>query len=227
MSLLKVSVLSVSGLTLWLAPPFIFSRKIPLHNFMQGIALVSGFACCFEVRRCALKLVKAEEFEAMKDAVIVADTVDELATSAYILEQQRRIEAEQILNPGERTDEQEAELDSIKQSLELLIQKTSSDSGELTVKNLTTRQQEQIEFCNATRRASTGKIKSLRKFGEYRQAVVKLTGLLKQSMNSCSHSLKVRTSNVGREGASLRPASRPRLSQKQNVFQNAEGCNLG
>jgi hypothetical protein len=146
MSLLKVSALSVSGLALWLAPPFIFSRKIPLHNFMQGIALVSGFACCFEVRRCALKLVKAEEFEAMKDAVIVADTVDELATSAYILEQQRRIEAEQILNPGERTDEQEAELDSIKQSLELLIQKTSSDSGELTVKNLTTRQQEQIEL---------------------------------------------------------------------------------
>jgi hypothetical protein len=146
MSLLKVSVLSVSGLTLWLAPPFIFSRKIPLHNFMQGIALVSGFACCFEARRCALKLAKAEEFEAMKDAVIVADTVDELATSAYISEQQRRMEAEQILNPDERTDEQEAELDSIKQSLELLIQKTSSDSGELTVKNLTTRQQEQIEL---------------------------------------------------------------------------------
>jgi hypothetical protein len=146
MSLLKVSVLSVSGLTLWLAPPFIFSRKIPLHNFMQGIALVSGFACCFEARRCALKLAKAEEFEAIKDAVIVADTVDELATSAYISEQQRRMEAEQILNPDERTDEQEAELDSIKQSLELLIQKTSSDSGELTVKNLTTRQQEQIEL---------------------------------------------------------------------------------
>jgi hypothetical protein len=41
MSLLKVSVLSLSGLTLWLAPPFVFSRKIPLHNFMQGVALVS------------------------------------------------------------------------------------------------------------------------------------------------------------------------------------------
>ncbi len=66
---------------------------------MQGVALASGFACCFEARRCALKVAKAEEFEAMKEAVIVADTVDELATSAYISEQQRRIEAEQILNP--------------------------------------------------------------------------------------------------------------------------------
>jgi hypothetical protein len=97
MSLLKVSVLSVSGLTLGLAPPFIFSRKIPLHNFMQGIALVSGFACCFEGRRCALKLAKTEEFEAMKERAIDADVADELSTSIYVAEQQRRKEAEQIL----------------------------------------------------------------------------------------------------------------------------------
>ncbi len=97
MSLLKVSVLSVSGLTLWLAPPFIFSRKIPLHNFMQGIALVSGFGCCFEARKGALKLAKEAEFEAMKDAVVTADVVDELATSAYVAEQQRRNEAELLI----------------------------------------------------------------------------------------------------------------------------------
>jgi len=40
----------------------------------------------------------------MKEAVIVADTVDELATSAYISEQQRRQEAEQILNPVEHLE---------------------------------------------------------------------------------------------------------------------------
>ena len=90
MSLLKVSALSISGLTLWLAPPFIFSRKIPLHNFMQGIALMSGFACCFEARRCALKQAKAEEFEALKDAAVKADVEDEISTSVYISEQQRR-----------------------------------------------------------------------------------------------------------------------------------------
>ena len=97
MSLLRVSVLSVSGLTLWLAPPFIFSRKIPLHNFMQGIALVSGFACCFEARRCALKVAKEEEFEEMKARAIDADVADELSTSIYVAEQQRRNEAELLL----------------------------------------------------------------------------------------------------------------------------------
>ena len=97
MSLLKVSVLSFSGLTLWLAPPFIFSRKIPLHNFMQGIALVPGFACCFEGRRCALKVAKEADFEAMKERAIDADVADELSTSIYVAEQQRRKEAEAIL----------------------------------------------------------------------------------------------------------------------------------
>ncbi|MEG3923098.1 hypothetical protein QUA07_28885 [Microcoleus sp. T3_A4] len=97
MSLLKVSVLSLSGLTLWLAPPFIFSRKIPLHNFIQGVALVSGFACCFEARRSALKVAKEEEFEAMKARAIDADVADELSTSIYVAEQQRRNEAELLL----------------------------------------------------------------------------------------------------------------------------------
>jgi hypothetical protein len=105
MSLLKVSTLTISGLTLWLAPPFIFSRKIPLHNFMQGIALVSGFACCFEARKGALRLAKAEEFEAMKDAAVAADVVDEISTSIYINEQQRRREAEEILNAQPEREE--------------------------------------------------------------------------------------------------------------------------
>jgi hypothetical protein len=96
-SLLKVSVLSLSGLTLWLAPPFIFSRKIPLHNFLQGVALASGFACCFEARRCALGHAKAEEFEALKEAAINADAVDEISTSVYVSEQQRRNEAELLI----------------------------------------------------------------------------------------------------------------------------------
>ncbi|MEG5176250.1 hypothetical protein [Microcoleus sp. B3-D7] len=109
MSLLRVSLLSVSGLTLWLAPPFIFSRKIPLHNFIQGIALVSGFGCCFEARRSALKLAKAEEFEAMKERAIDADVADELSTSIYISEQQRRKEAEAILAASEEEVEAKRE----------------------------------------------------------------------------------------------------------------------
>ncbi|XZN89336.1 MAG: hypothetical protein ACM65M_16895 [Microcoleus sp.] len=106
MQILKVCALTTSGLILWLAPPFTLSRKIPLHNMTTGLALIGSFACCFEARRVALKLSQAEDFEAMKEAVIVADTVDELATSAYISEQQRRIEAESILNA---TDSEQVE----------------------------------------------------------------------------------------------------------------------
>ncbi|MEG4281362.1 hypothetical protein QUA62_28450, partial [Microcoleus sp. MON1_C1] len=149
MSILKVSVLTASAFTLWLAPPFVLSKKIPLHNFTTGLALLGSFACCFEARRLAVKLSQVEEFEAMKSAAINADVADELATEIYVSEQQRRIEAEAILNSGDRTDdrteEREAELNSIKQSLELLLNQTSDDSNELTVKTLTTRQQEQIE----------------------------------------------------------------------------------
>lgn len=97
MSIVKISTLTLSGLTLWLAPPFVFSSKIPLHNFMQGAALVSGFACCFEARRGALILAKEEDFEAMKARAIDADVADELSTSIYVAEKQRRNEAELLI----------------------------------------------------------------------------------------------------------------------------------
>ena len=97
MSLLKVSVLSISGVTLWLLPPFIFSKRVPLHNFMQGIALVSSFACCFEARKGALSLAKDEEFEALKQAAVEADVVHELSTSVYVSEEQRKNEAELLI----------------------------------------------------------------------------------------------------------------------------------
>ncbi|AFZ11006.1 hypothetical protein Osc7112_6929 (plasmid) [Oscillatoria nigro-viridis PCC 7112] len=147
MSRLKVSVLTVSAFTLWLAPPFLLSRKVPLHNLTTGLALLGSWACCFEARRVADKLNQVEEFEAMKKAAINADVADELATEIYVSEQQRRIEAEAILNTNQRTEqEKETELDSIRESLELLVNKTSSNSGELAVVNLSTRQREKIEL---------------------------------------------------------------------------------
>jgi hypothetical protein len=97
MSLLRVSVLSLSGITLWLLPPFVFSKRVPLHNFVQGIALVAGFACCFEARKGALKLAKDEEFEALKQAAVEADVVHELSTSIYVSEEQRKNEAELLI----------------------------------------------------------------------------------------------------------------------------------
>ncbi|MEG4287297.1 hypothetical protein QUB68_29750 [Microcoleus sp. A006_D1] len=99
MSLLKLSALTISGIALWLAPPAVLSRKIPMHGLVQGVALVSAFACCFEARRTAIALAKAEDFEAMEQRAIIGDAEDELATSVYVAEQKRRKEAEQILNP--------------------------------------------------------------------------------------------------------------------------------
>jgi len=97
MSLLRVSVLSLSGITLWLLPPFVFSKRVPLHNFTQGVALVAGFACCFEARKGALKLAKDEEFEALKQAAVKADVVHEISTSVYVSEETRKNEAELLI----------------------------------------------------------------------------------------------------------------------------------
>ena len=106
MSLLKLSVLTISGVALWLAPPFILSRKILPHTLIQGVTLIAAFACAFEGRRSALKLAKEMQFEARKEAIISGDEIDEMATTAYISEQQRKQEAEAILASG-RTSEEE------------------------------------------------------------------------------------------------------------------------
>ncbi|MEG4535394.1 hypothetical protein [Microcoleus sp. D2_18a_D3] len=130
---------------------------------MQGVALVSGFACCFEARKGALKLAKEAEFEEMKARAIEADVAHEVATSVYISEEQRKQEAEQILAGSERTEEQEVELNSIKESLERLLNQTSGDSSELPVVNLSPKQQEQIEsILKCYARGITGKNKILK-----------------------------------------------------------------
>jgi len=124
MSIVRISTLTLSGLTLWLAPPFVFSSKIPLHNFMQGAALVSGFACCFEARRGALILAKAEDFETMKARAIDADVVDELSTSIYVAEQQRRNEAELLI-----ASDSNREL--LERALALSSEEEASQNGQL------------------------------------------------------------------------------------------------
>lgn len=127
MSILKVSVLTASAFTLWLAPPFVLSKKIPLHNFTTGLALLGSFACCFEARRIAVKLSQVEEFEAMKSAAIKADVEDELATEIYVSEQQRRIEAEQILNGGNQLSE---DVQRLERALALTCEESTSSSEE-------------------------------------------------------------------------------------------------
>jgi hypothetical protein len=160
---LKLFVLSASSVALWLVPLNMLDKKLDIHKAVQGVSLCAAIACAVSAGNIARELSEQGEIEAIKERAITADVIDEISTSAYISQQQRQQEAEQILATDERIDEQEAELNSIKESLELLLNQTSSDSGELAVVNLSTRQREQIELilqCHA--KGISGKNKILK-----------------------------------------------------------------
>ena len=160
---LKLFVLSASSVVLWLAPLTALDKTLDIHKALQGVSLGAAIACAVSAGNLARKQAEQNEIEEIKTRAITADVVDEIATSAYISQQQRQQKAEQILATDERTDEQASELNSIKESLELLLNQTSSDSGSLAVVNLSTRQREQIELilqCHA--KGISGKNKILK-----------------------------------------------------------------
>lgn len=144
---LKMFVLSGAAVALWLTPLTALDKKVSWHKAIQGLSLGGAVACAVGAGNIARRLAEENEIEEIKTRAIKADVVDEISTEVYVSQKQRQQEAEAILSPsGDRTDEQEAELNSIRESLELLVRKTSSDSGKLAVVNLSTRQQEQIEL---------------------------------------------------------------------------------
>ena len=160
---LKLFVLSASSVVLWLTPLTALDKTLDIHKALQGVSLGAAIACAVSAGNIARELSEQGDLEAIKERAITADVIDEISTSAYISQQQRQQEAEQILATDERIDEQEAELNSIKESLELLLNQTSSDFGELAVVNLSTRQREQIELilqCHA--KGISGKNKILK-----------------------------------------------------------------
>jgi hypothetical protein len=160
---LKLFVLSASSVVLWLAPLTALDKTLDIHKALQGVSLTAAIACAVTAGNIAREQAEQKEIEEIKTRAITADVVDEIATSAYISQQQRQQEAEQILATDERIDEQASELNSIKESLELLLNQTSSDSGSLAVVNLSTRQREQIELilqCHA--KGISGKNKILK-----------------------------------------------------------------
>jgi hypothetical protein len=61
-------------------------------------------ACAVTAGNIARKQSEQEEIEAIKTRAITADVIDEISTSAYISQQQRQQEAEQILNPREHLE---------------------------------------------------------------------------------------------------------------------------
>jgi hypothetical protein len=160
---LKLFVLSASSVVLWLAPLTALDKTLDIQKALQGASLTAAIACAVTAGNIARELSEQGEIEEVKARAITADVVDEIATSAYISQQQRQQEAEQILATDEQIDEQDAELNSTKESLELLLNQSSNDSGELVVVNLSTRQREQIELilqCHA--KGISGKNKILK-----------------------------------------------------------------
>jgi hypothetical protein len=160
---LKLFVLSASSVVLWIVPLAALDKTLDIHKALQGVSLTAAIACAVTAGNIAREQAEQNEIEEIKTRAITADVVDEIATSAYISQQQRQREAEQILATDEHIDEQDAELNSIKESLELLLNQTSSDSGSLAIVNLSTRQREQIELilqCHA--KGISGKNKILK-----------------------------------------------------------------
>jgi hypothetical protein len=101
---LKMFVLSGAAVVLWLAPLTALDKKVGWHKFIQGLSLCAGIACAVQAGNIARRLAEEHEIEAIKTRAITADVVDEIATSAYISQQQRQQEAEQILNPREHLE---------------------------------------------------------------------------------------------------------------------------
>jgi hypothetical protein len=102
--LLKLIVLSSASLTLWLVPLVGLDKKVGWHKGIQGASLCAAVACAVTAGNIARKQSEQEEIEAIKTRAITADVIDEISTSAYISQQQRQQEAEQILNPREHLE---------------------------------------------------------------------------------------------------------------------------
>jgi hypothetical protein len=102
--LLKLIVLSSASLTLWLVPLVGLDKKVGWHKGIQGASLCAAVACAVTGGNIARKQSEQEEIEAIKTRAITADVIDEISTSAYISQQQRQQEAEQILNPVEHLE---------------------------------------------------------------------------------------------------------------------------
>ena len=101
---LKLFVLSASSVVLWLVPLSALDKKLDIHKALQGVSLTAAIACAVSAGNLARKQAEQNEIEEIKTRAITADVVDEIATSAYISQQQRQQEAEQILNPREHLE---------------------------------------------------------------------------------------------------------------------------
>jgi hypothetical protein len=102
---LKMFVLSGAAVALWLVPLTALDKRIGWHKSVQGLSLCAAIACAVTAGNIAREQAEQNEIEEIKTRAITADVVDEIATSAYISQQQRQQEAEAILlNPVEHLE---------------------------------------------------------------------------------------------------------------------------
>jgi hypothetical protein len=134
---LKMFVLSGAAVALWLAPLTTLDKKVGWHRFIQGLSLSAGVACAVSAGNIARRLAEESEIEEIKTRAITADVVDEIAVSAYISQQQRQQEAEQILNPREHLERSlalnydgEEELEPITHNQLAEPERNGSENGE-------------------------------------------------------------------------------------------------
>lgn len=101
---LKMWILSGTAIALWLVPLTALDKKVGWHKSAQGLSLCAAIACAVTAGNIARQLSEQEEIEEIKTRAITADVVDEIAVSAYVSQQQRLQEAEQLLNPREHLE---------------------------------------------------------------------------------------------------------------------------
>jgi hypothetical protein len=101
---LKMFVLSGAAVALWLVPLTALDKRIGWHKSMQGLTFGAAIACAVTAGNIAGFQAEQNEIEEIKTRAINADVVHKIATSAYISQQQRQQEAEQILNPREHLE---------------------------------------------------------------------------------------------------------------------------
>jgi len=102
---LKMFVLSGAAVALWLAPLTGLDKRIGWHKSIQGLSLGAAVACAVSAGNIARRLAEENEIETIKAKAITADVVDEIAVSAYVSQQQRQREAEQILSGQSEREE--------------------------------------------------------------------------------------------------------------------------
>jgi hypothetical protein len=134
---LKLFVLSASSVVLWITPLSALDKTLDINKALQGASLTAAIACAVTAGNIAREQAEQNEIEEIKTRAITADVVDEIATSAYISQQQRQQEAEQILNPCEHlersralTYDQDERSEPIAQNQLAEPEKNGSENGE-------------------------------------------------------------------------------------------------